>query len=182
MGSAASRETGEEQEEEEEESFIYDDDGNYSSSRLNYSGDHSRARMGQLNEVTGVVAGEEVKRLMVYLKDVADNSDDLPKTQRDDPDLGRIVSTITPEDYAKKAEAFLPANIRIFGGVFTKYPKVWDLPTCEEFVMSDGAQEPGKEQHFLYKDRNIQVLILIITYFKHLLKVLHMVEQSVTLF
>ena len=144
MGLASSKETT-----DEENSMIYTEDGTadgtYSSSVIKYAYDHGAST--RKKEVTTEInqdTGEEVQRLMAYLRDVAENSDDLPKSRRDDPDLGRIVSTITGEGYAKKTEAFFPADIRIFGGVFTKYLKVWDLPTCEEFVLSDGAQEPGK--------------------------------------
>jgi len=99
--------------------------------------------------VNGQAGGEkfeeskEVRHLLGYLRDVADHSSDLPKTQRDDPDLGRIVSTITAEEYNAKAAAFVPADVRVIGGVFMRYPKVWNLPTSDEFVLSDGAQEPG---------------------------------------
>jgi len=85
----------------------------------------------------------EVRHLLGYLRNVADHSSALPKTQRDDPDLGRIVSTITAEEYNAKAAAFVPADVRVIGGVFMRYPKVWNLPTSDEFVLSDGAQEPG---------------------------------------
>ena len=82
--------------------------------------------------------------LMAYLQVVANNSDNLPITRRDDPELKRMVTTLTSEDYARKSAAFIPADVRIISGAFTKYGKVWDLPTSEEYVASDGAQEPGR--------------------------------------
>lgn len=81
--------------------------------------------------------------LMAYLQVVANNSQNLPLTRRDDPELGRTVSTLTAEEYARKSAAFIPSDVRIMGGSFTKYGRVWDLPTSEEYNPVDGAQEPG---------------------------------------
>lgn len=82
--------------------------------------------------------------LMAYLQVVANNSNNLPLTRRDDPELGRTVSNLTGEEYARKSAAFIPADVRVIGGAFTRYGRVWDLPTSEEFNACDGAQEPGK--------------------------------------
>jgi hypothetical protein len=69
--------------------------------------------------------------LMAYLQVVANNSNHLPLTRRDDPELDRTVSTLSSEDYARKSAAFVPADVRILGGTFTRYGRVWDLPTSE---------------------------------------------------
>lgn len=69
--------------------------------------------------------------LMAYLQVVANNSSNLPLTRRDDPELGRTVSSLTAEEYAYKCAAFVPSNVRIIGGQFGKYGRVWDLPTSE---------------------------------------------------
>ena len=69
--------------------------------------------------------------LMAYLQVVANNSSNLPLTRRDDPELGRTVSSLTSEEYALKCKAFIPANVRILGGMYGKYGSVWDLPTGE---------------------------------------------------
>ena len=69
--------------------------------------------------------------LMAYLQVVANNSNHLPVTRRDDPELDRSVSSLSSEEYARKSAAFVPADIRILGGVFTRYGRVWDLPTSE---------------------------------------------------
>ncbi len=82
--------------------------------------------------------------LMAYLQVVANNSNNLPLTRRDDPELSRTVTTLTSEEYARKSAAFIPADVRVISGSFLKYGNVWDLPTSEEYVASDGAQEPGK--------------------------------------
>lgn len=82
--------------------------------------------------------------LMAYLQVVANNSNNLPLTRRDDPELTRTVTNLTSEEYARKSAAFIPADVRVIGGSFLKYGNVWDLPTSEEFVVSDGAQEPGR--------------------------------------
>lgn len=81
--------------------------------------------------------------LMAYLQVVANNSSNLPLTRRDDPELGRTVSNLTADEYAKKSAAFIPSDVKIFAGSFTKYGRVWDLPTSEEFIPGDSAQEPG---------------------------------------
>ncbi|KAG7353489.1 caspase domain containing protein [Nitzschia inconspicua] len=82
--------------------------------------------------------------LMAYLQVVANNSNNLPLTRRDDPELTRMVSTLTNEEYARKSAAFFPADVRVISGSFLKYGKVWDLPTSEEYTALDGAQEPGR--------------------------------------
>jgi hypothetical protein len=69
--------------------------------------------------------------LMAYLQVVANNSNHLPLTRRDDPELDRTVSTLTSEDYARKSAAFIPSDVRVIGGTFTRYGRVWDLPTSE---------------------------------------------------
>jgi hypothetical protein len=69
--------------------------------------------------------------LMAYLQVVANNSNHLPLTRRDDPELDRTVSTLSTEDFARKSAAFVPADVRIMGGTFTRYGRVWDLPTSE---------------------------------------------------
>jgi hypothetical protein len=84
--------------------------------------------------------------LMAYLQVVANNSNNLPVTRRDDPELEVSVSTLSSEEYARKSAAFIPADVRLICGSFLKYGKVWDLPTSEEYVASDGAQEPGKRR------------------------------------
>jgi len=81
--------------------------------------------------------------LMAYLQVVANNSSNLPLTRRDDPELGKTVSTLTSEEYARKSAAFLPSDVRIISGSFTKYGSVWDLPASEEFDPADSTQEPG---------------------------------------
>ena len=98
------------------------------------------------------VADDEVKvnlamaDLMAFLLVVANNSNNLPLTRRDDPEIGKTVSTLTADEYARKSAAFLPADVRVIGGSFTKYGRVWDLPTSQEYNASDGAQEPGMFQ------------------------------------
>ena len=82
--------------------------------------------------------------LMSYMQVVANNSSNLPHTRRDDPEVGRTVSTLSDEAYAKKSAAFIPADVRVIGGSFTRYGSIWDLSTSQEYNISDGAQEPGK--------------------------------------
>lgn len=81
--------------------------------------------------------------LMAYLQLVANNSSNLPLTRRDDPELGRTVSSLTPEEYAHKCAAFVPSMVRILGGQYGKYGSVWDLKTSEEFDVTTSTREPG---------------------------------------
>jgi hypothetical protein len=69
--------------------------------------------------------------LMAYLQVVANNSNNLPLTRRDDPELGSPASTLTSEEYARKSAAFLPSDVRVIGSTFTRYGRVLDLPTSE---------------------------------------------------
>jgi hypothetical protein len=69
--------------------------------------------------------------LMAYLQVVANNSSNLPITKRDDPELDRFVTSLSSEEYARKAAAFVPADVRMIGGAFSRYGQVWDLPSSE---------------------------------------------------
>jgi hypothetical protein len=69
--------------------------------------------------------------LMAYLQVVANNTSNLPHTRRDDPEVGRTVSTLTAKEYARTSAAFIPSDTRIICGSFTRYGRVWDLPTSE---------------------------------------------------
>lgn len=69
--------------------------------------------------------------LMAYLQVVATNSHNLPRTKRDDPERGNTVSGLSTDDYARKSAAFIPADVRVIAGSFSKYGRVWDLPTSE---------------------------------------------------
>lgn len=80
---------------------------------------------------------------MEYMENVAEEACNLPLTLRDDPELGRTVSTLTAEEYAFKSAAFIPCDIRVIGGLYLNYGKVWNLPTEKE-ICSANAQEPGR--------------------------------------
>ena len=82
--------------------------------------------------------------LMAYLQVVANNSSNLPHTRRDDPEIPKPVTNLTADEYGRKSAAFIPADVRVIAGSFTKYGRVWDLPTSEEFNAVDGAHEPGR--------------------------------------
>lgn len=69
--------------------------------------------------------------LMAYLQVVATNSQNLPTTRRDNPELRKSEHTLTADEYARKSAAFIPADVRVIAGSFTKYGRVWDLPTSE---------------------------------------------------
>jgi len=69
--------------------------------------------------------------LMAYLQVVANNSNMLPLTRRDDPELGKTVSSLTLEEFASKSAAFIPSDVRFIGATFTRYGRVLDLPTSQ---------------------------------------------------
>lgn len=96
--------------------------------------------------------------LMAYLQVVANNSNNLPLTKRDDPDTTTSAVMLTSEDYARKAAAFVPADVRVIGGTFTRYGRVWDLPTSEEYNAQDGAQEPGRSYGAACSNAMLKVL------------------------
>ena len=58
---------------------------------------------------------------MAYLEIVGENADDLPLTWRDDPELGRTISSLTSKQYATKSDAFIPCDVRVIGGSCLKY-------------------------------------------------------------
>lgn len=102
-----------------------------------------RAPSSSVVDDNNVTVNLAMADLMAYLQVVANNSSNLPLTRRDDPELGKTVSNLTADEYFKKSSAFIPSEVRIISGSFTKYGKVWDLPTSEEFNPSDSTQEPG---------------------------------------
>ncbi|CAJ1954543.1 unnamed protein product [Cylindrotheca closterium] len=82
--------------------------------------------------------------LMAYLQVVANHSNNLPQTRRDDP-AGKECAVATPEEvYANKSAAFIPADVRIVGGRFMLYGKAWNLPDNTEFSPAERTLEPGK--------------------------------------
>ena len=72
---------------------------------------------------------EQAKQdLLAYLEIVGENGSNLPLTRRDDPQLGRTVSTLTAKEYAKKADAFIPCDIRIIGATSVNYDRTAEVP------------------------------------------------------
>jgi len=101
------------------------------------------SRVISMKQEDSIPVNLPMTELMAYLQVVANNSSNLPLTRRDDPELGRTVSSLISDEYEAKSSAFIPSDFKFIGGSFTKYGKVWDLPTSEEYTPVDGAQEPG---------------------------------------
>ena len=109
--------------------------------RRRSSGKKKKNRKGPVGSVVGIgmdaIQDDDVNvnlamaDLMAYLQLVAANSQDLPLTRRDDPELGKTVCTLSAQDYLKRAEAFLPCDVRVIGGSFTKYGRIRELPSSE---------------------------------------------------
>jgi len=72
----------------------------------------SRSKKSKEDEIDQEQAKQD---LIAYLEIVGENASNLPLTWRDDPQLGRAVSTLTAKVYAKKADAFIPCDINIIG-------------------------------------------------------------------
>jgi hypothetical protein len=95
--------------------------------------------------ISSFVADDEVKvnlamaDLMAYLQVVANNSANLPLTRRDDPEVPKTVSSLTPDEYARKSAAFIPADVRVIAGSFTKYG---ESGTCPQVTNSMPSMEP----------------------------------------
>ena len=107
-------------------------------SSSSHKGQHGSSSGGGSSNRSRIIEDESVQLdhlpmadLMAYLQLVANNSSNLPLTRRDDPELGRTVSNLSPEEYAHKCAAFVPSMVRILGGQYGKYGSVWDLKTSE---------------------------------------------------
>jgi len=77
-----------------------------------------------------------IAELMSYLKVVATHASNLPLTTRDDPELGRTVSSLTAKEYAKKAEVFVPSNVRVIAGTSLNYNGRSDYPSRRDLNIS----------------------------------------------
>jgi hypothetical protein len=64
---------------------------------------------------------------LAYLEIVGKNSSNLPLTWRDDPQLVRSISTLTAKEYAQKADAFVPCDIRIIGASSAIFDRKADI-------------------------------------------------------
>jgi hypothetical protein len=78
---------------------------------------------------------ELIANITEYLEIVGEHSDNLPLTWRDDPELGRTVSSLTSNEYAKKADAFVPSDVRIIGGTSNKYGRSWEIPQVNNSII-----------------------------------------------
>jgi len=85
----------------------------------------SRSKKSKEDEIDQEQAKQD---LIAYLEIVGENASNLPLTWRDDPQLGRAVSTLTAKEYAKKADAFIPCDIRIIGATSVNYDRTADVP------------------------------------------------------
>lgn len=82
-----------------------------------------------------------IAELMSYLKVVAAHASNLPLTTRDDPELGRTVSSLTAEEYAMKSTVFIPSDVRVIGGISSKYNSHWEYPNKRDLDLSERVTE-----------------------------------------
>lgn len=87
---------------------------------------------------------QEKQDLLAYLEIVGEHSSQLPYTWRDDPQLGRTVTTLTSKEYAKKADAFIPCDIRIIGASSCNLDRTSDRQIEDAMNIDAKAVEPGK--------------------------------------
>jgi len=83
--------------------------------------------------------------ILGYLKAVASHASNLPLTTRDDPGLGRTVSSLTAEQYSTKSKVFIPSDIRVIGGTSLKYDDNWEYPNRREIDLSQKVREFDQE-------------------------------------
>lgn len=106
-------------------------------SRSQMNGENGASPEGAATTVSSHISDDQVHvnlamaDLMAYLQVVAANSQNLPTTRRDNPELRKSEHSLTADEYARKSAAFIPADVRVIAGSFTKYGRVWDLPTSE---------------------------------------------------
>jgi len=87
---------------------------------------------------------EQARRdLIAYLEIVGENISNLPMTCRDDPQLGRTVSTLTSREYALKSDAFIPCDIRIIGSSSSRRDRNVPVAIKETLNIGKKATEPG---------------------------------------
>lgn len=80
--------------------------------------------------------------LLAYIKIVGENASNLPMTWRDDPELERMVSGLTSREYAKKADAFIPCDVRIIGATNLPRSRKTLKNISDEMKISERATEP----------------------------------------
>lgn len=105
--------------------------------RAQGNGDNGASPEAAMSQISSHISDDQVNvnlamaDLMAYLQVVATNSQNLPTTRRDNPELRKSEHSLTADEYARKSAAFIPADVRVIAGSFTKYGRVWDLPTAE---------------------------------------------------
>lgn len=87
---------------------------------------------------------QEKQDLLAYLQIVGEHSSNLPYTWRDDPLLGRTVTTLTSKEYAKKADAFIPCDIRIIGATSCNLDRTDDREIKDSMCINAKVVEPGR--------------------------------------
>jgi len=106
-------------------------------SRAQLNGENGASPEGAPSAVSTHISDDQVHvnlamaDLMAYLQVVATNSQNMPTTRRDNPELRKSDHSLTADEYARKSAAFIPADVRVIAGSFAKYGRVWDLPTSQ---------------------------------------------------
>jgi hypothetical protein len=105
--------------------------------RAQINGENLASPEAAMSQISSQISDDQVHvnlamaDLMAYLQVVATNSQNLPTTRRDNPELRKSEDSLPADEYARKSAAFIPADVRVIAGSFTKYGRVWDLPTIE---------------------------------------------------
>jgi len=82
-----------------------------------------------------------IAELMSYLKDVAAHASNLPLTIRDDPELGRTISSLTAREYAMKSKVFVPSDVRVIGCTSLNYKTQVEYPNKRDLKLSEKVTE-----------------------------------------
>lgn len=80
---------------------------------------------------------------LAYLENVGNNASNLPLTWRDDPQLVKSISTLTAKQYAQKADAFIPSDIRIIGASSAILDRKADVVINDRMNIGEKVAEPG---------------------------------------
>mmetsp|Transcript_16773 Transcript_16773/g.31782 ORF Transcript_16773/g.31782 Transcript_16773/m.31782 type:complete len:592 (+) Transcript_16773:45-1820(+) len=82
--------------------------------------------------------------ILDYLTVVGRNSSNLPLTWRDDPQLVKIISTLTAKEYAQKADAFIPCDIRVIGASSAVFDRKSEVIIKNRMNIGEKVTDPGR--------------------------------------
>ena len=112
------------------------------SAKKSQVGTHEIVLEGEEDDEDEIDEDQAKEDLLAYIKIVGENASNLPMTWRDDPELERMVSGLTSREYAQKADAFIPCDVRIIGATNLPRTRKTLKNTLDEIKISERATEP----------------------------------------